>query len=66
MKTPLFAVITGIESVDLGQLFFTCLEELFLKFGIVPLNCIFICDWKIETNSYYTILHTRFNKSAIL
>lgn len=43
-KRAFAAAITRIESVDLGQFFFTCLEELLLKFGIVPLNCVFICD----------------------
>lgn len=40
------AVITRVEGVDLGQLFFTCLEEFLLKLGIVSLNCIFICNCK--------------------
>jgi len=39
-------VITRIEGVDFGELFFTCLEELLLKLGIVPLDCILICDYK--------------------
>lgn len=39
-------VITRVEGVDLGQFFFTCLEELLLKLGIVPLNGILICDCK--------------------
>lgn len=63
-KQACAAVFTRIESVDLGQFFFTCLEELLLKFGIVPLNCIFICDWKIEIHNYYTKLDTRLNENT--
>lgn len=39
-------VITGVEGVDLGKFFFTGLEKFLLKLGIVPLNCILICDCK--------------------
>lgn len=42
----LVVVITRVEGVDLGQFFFTCLEEFLLKLGVVPLNCIIICDCK--------------------
>ena len=39
-------VITRVEGVDLGQFFFTCLEEFLLKLGIVPLNCVLVSHCK--------------------
>lgn len=46
VSVEVVVVITRVEGVDLGQLFFTCLEERLLKLGIVPLNCILVCDCK--------------------
>lgn len=42
----LLVVITRVEGVDLGEFFLTGLEKFLLKLGIVPLNCILICDCK--------------------
>lgn len=42
----LLVVVTRVEGVDLGKFFFTGLEKFLLKLGIVPLNCILICDCK--------------------
>lgn len=42
----MFAVITGVESVDLGQFLFTSLEEFLLKLSVIPFDCILIGDYK--------------------
>lgn len=40
----LLRVVTRVEGVDLGKFLFTRLEKLLLKLGIVPLDCVLVCD----------------------